>query len=779
MSCDCDVHHCATPLSIAAGLALLPRAPGAFADWRLDLLNAVSQEPRLAGWRAREPGDLGMMLLEMGAYVLDVASFYDQLVANESYLRTARLAGDQRGLVALLGYQPRPALGSSVWLAAQVDGTRLVTLPAGTAIRSGSFGSEAPQVFELGNDVVADPRVNQMAVDRVPATLLPASFSTLPVTTPSLRTRSGDLVVLDMGGTLAATRVTGTRALRLRTADAVTELAFAATIAPPAGARLDALRVLKGGNTCGACKLVPQGSDPAVITTTQLSLDTRLNLHAGDVIALADAGTLLACHITAVADSQVTLLPAQTSTITDSASNVTTLTSPPVMVTVTRITVDAALTAFASSIATLTVFTSMNDAATPFAPLHDTLAQGDPIVVPTLVDAPRVPVTELLLEDAFGDAVVTTGTLDAVAHAATGDSAPAWGRALWAPVQLSGNVMLATRGETVAGELLGTGDASLATQSFTLAKAPLTWLPAANAAGRVSALVVHVGGVQWHAVDSFYGVADDQNVYIVRADDDGNSVVTFGGGARLPSGAAVVADYRFGAGAAVPPADSVKQVTKSVAGLRSIRNALPAFGGADAESPAELAIRGPQSALLLGRAISLDDFETAAIQQSGVRAASANWRWDADGLRPAIVVRYIGDPQLAPTVLAALRALAEDDAPIAVRAAIAQSARLDVDIDTDPDYVAADVAAAVGGVLFDAVTLPGTGGLLQPENLAPDGVLFSSVVMAAVVDVPGVVRLRSLVLDGTPFTDVGRTPAAGAYFDFAAGGVRVNGLLAS
>ena len=779
MSCDCDLPHCATPLSIAAGLALLPRAPGGFADWRLDLLNAVGREPRLADWRAREPGDLGMMLLEMGAYVFDVASFYDQLVANESYLRTARLAGVQRGHVALLGYQPRPALASSVWLAAQVDGTRLVTLPAGTAIRSGAFGAEAPQVFELGDDVVVDPRVNRMTVDRVPAMRLPAAFATLPVTTPSLRARGGDVVVLDMGGTLAATRVTSARAMRLRSADAVTELGFADTITPPAGARLDALRVLMGGSTCGACKLAPQGSDPAVITGNQLSLDTRLNLHAGDVVALADGTRLLACRLTAVADAQVTLLPAQTSTIKDPSNNVTTLTSPPVMITVTRVTVDAALADFASSIATLTVFTTMSDAATPFVPLKDTLAQGDPIGLPALVDAPRIPVTELMLEDAHGDAVVTTGTLDAAAHAATGDSAPAWERELWAPVTLSGNVLLATRGEAVHAEALGTGDASQPTQRFTLAKSPLTWLPAANAAGRASTLVVHVDGVQWRAVASFFGVADDQRVYIVREDDEGRSVLTFGGGARLPSGAAVVADYRFGAGAKVPPADSVKQVVKAVAGLRSLRNALPAFGGAEAESPAELAIRGPQSALLLGRAISLADFETAAIEQSGVRAASANWRWDADGLRPAIVVRFIGDPQLAPTVLAALRALAEDDAPISVRAAIAQPARLDVDLDTDPDHVPADVAAAVADVLFGAVALPGSGGLLQPENLAPDAVLFSSRVIAAIVDVAGVVRLRSLLLDGTPFTDVGRTPAAGAYFDFAAGGVRVNGLLAS
>ena len=779
MSCDCDTPACGTALAIAAGLPWLPRAPGQFPDWRLDLLGAVGREPALAQWRAREPGDLGLMLLEMGAYVLDVSSFYDGLVANESYLRTARLPGAQREHVALLGYLPRPALASSVWLAAQVDGPRLVTLPAGTAIRSGSFDGNPPQVFELGADVVADPRVNLLAVDRVRATALPAPLGSLTATAASVRARAGDVLVLDMGGTLAATRVAGIAPATQRSGDDVLAIALAAPVTPPSGARFDALRVLKAGALCGACKVTPQSGQPAVVGAQELSLDTRANVRAGDVVAIVDGATLLACRVTAVADVQYTLLASQTSTITDSSNHVTTLASPPVLGTFTRLSVDASLAAFSGSAQTLALHYAMGDAATPYAPLQDTLAQGDPIAVPGLVGPPRVPVVALQLEDAHGQAVVTTGTLDAASRTATTDSAPDWGKTLWAPVQLAGNTMLATRGETVSAEHLGTGDATQARQVFTLAKAPLTWLPAASSAGRASTLVVHVAGIRWREVSTFHGVADDQPVFITRTDDAGNTQVIFGGGARLPTGAAVVADYRFGAGAAVPPADSVKQVTRSVAGLRTVHNALPAFGGADAEGAAELAIRGPRSALLLGRAISLDDFETAAIQQSGVRAASATWRWDAEGLRPAVMVRYIGDAQLAPTLLATLRALAEDDAPIAVRAAIAQSARLDVDIDIDADRVPTDVVAAVCAALFGAVTLPGTGGLLQPENLAPDGVLFESVVVRAIARVPGVAALRSLRLDATPFTDTGRAPAAGAYFDFAAGGVRVNGQLAS
>ncbi|BDB28729.1 hypothetical protein Tamer19_61180 [Cupriavidus sp. TA19] len=774
MSCRCDKFHCRAPVAIAAGLALLPRAPGLFPDWRSGLLAAVGREPALDEWRARESGDLGLMLVEMGAYVLDVSSFYDQLVANESYIATARLGGARRRHVGLLGYRARPAIGSSVWLAAQADGTRVVTLPAGTAIRSGEFQGNPPQVFELGEDAAVEPRVNLMEVNRVAATLLPSPLSSLTARSGSVRLRPGDVAVLETGGSLLATRIAGTGLLQLRTRDPITQISFAAALTPPAGATYAGTRLLKPGLTAGVWKLEPGTGEPAVSTGAELSLDTRLALHVGDVVVVSDGAALAARRVTAVTETQYTLLAPQESSMTDSNNKVTKMLSPPVKVGVTRLTLDSALP-LTSTAAQWVVHHGMVEAATLAPPLKDTLAQGDAIAVPALIDPPRVERTGLLLEDVHGEGVLTTGTLDALTHSATAAGAPPWGRELWAPVQLFGNVALATRGESVQGELLGAGDASQAWQTFRLKKKPLTYLPAPNAAGRKSTLVVHVGGVQWREVESFYGAATDAMVYTVQHDDKGQAELRFGGGARLPTGAPVVADYRFGAGAAVPPADSVKQVTRPVAGLRKIHNVLPAFGGSDAEGPAELGARGPRSALLLGRAISLVDIETAAAQQPGVRAARAQWRWDEQGLRPAVVVSYIGDAQLAPTIQAALRALAEDDAPISALSSPPQSARLDVDIEVDSRYVPADVIAAVGHALFAAVTLPGTGGLLRPERLGPDGVVFQSVLVRAVMDVPGVTGLRALDFDGTPFIETGRQPAAGAYLDFAAGGVWIDG----
>jgi hypothetical protein len=766
---------------IRAGLPSLPRSPGLFPDWRENLLFAIGREPALAHWRAREPGDFGVMLAEMGAYVLDVTSFYDQLIANESYLGTAQLTGTQRRLVSQLGYLARPAIGAAVWLVAEADGVRLITLPAGTAVRSGAFDGNPPQIFELGSDFQVEPRINRLVVNRVAETLLPSSFSAIRILQGSARVNPGELVVFAAGSALFTTTVAGPQALMLRFHDPVSDLRFTTTITPPAGSAYADARLLKGGAACGAWKLTPAIGEPTVISGAQISLDGRYpNLRAGDIVAIAAGLTAIACRISSVTDVQYTLLAPLTSTITDTANKVvSTLLSPAIKVTVTQLTLDTTLPFSSSDIPNVVVRHTMVDAATISAPLKDALDQGDPIIVPALVDDARTAVTELMLEDAVGAGVATTGTLDAASRSATTSSTPAWDVSLTMPVRLYGNAMQASRGETVPGEVLGAGDASADTQTFRLKKKPLTYLSAANAAGRQSSLVIHVGGIAWQETNTFFGRPKDATVYIVRHTDDGETDITFGGCARIPTNASVVANYRFGAGAAVPPADSVKQITKPVAGLRKIHNILPAFGGSDSEGPAELAIRGPGSALLLGRAISIVDFEAAAAQQPGVRAAKADWGWDAFGLRSAVIVTYIGDPQLASSIQAALRALAEDDAPISVQSANAQTARVDVDIEIDPSRVPDDVIAAVSQALFGDVTLPGTGGLLQPENLGVGTILYESVVVREIIDVPGVTDLRALNMDGVPFTDIGRKPGDGCYFDFASGGVWVNGKQAT
>src|SRR5262249_44795193 len=156
-----------------------------------------------------------------------------------------------------------------------------------------------------------------------------------------------------------------------------------------------------------------------------------------------------------------------------------------------------------------------------------------------------------------------TGSIDFTSRALT--IAPPLSQPLAAPVQAYGNVVSATRGETVNAEVLGNGDASSINQTFKLKKSPLTYGP--GVAAPISSLRIYVDGLLWSEVASFYGVAPDAQVYIIRQDDNGDSWVTFGDGlrgSRLTTGSSnVIAYYRFGAGAASPPAGSIQQLAKA------------------------------------------------------------------------------------------------------------------------------------------------------------------------------------------------------------------------
>src|SRR5262249_47025604 len=139
-------------------------------------------------------------------------------------------------------------------------------------------------------------------------------------------------------------------------------------------------------------------------------------------------------------------------------------------------------------------------------------------------------------------------------------------------------------------------------------------------------------GLSWTEVDTFVGQGPDARVFVTAEDDQHQTIVTFGdgvNGARLSTGSGnVVATYRFGAGSAAPPAGVIKQRAKPTDGIKSVVNPVGAAGGSDAETADSIKISAPRSALLLGRAVSMDDMQAAAMGVHGVQAASAEWRFD-------------------------------------------------------------------------------------------------------------------------------------------------------
>ncbi len=769
---------------IAAGLTPRrfreERMPGLFGHWRRSILAALGRSSCLSGWRARENQDLGLMLVEMGAYLADVISFYDALVAGESYLSTASLPGAARRLVSLVGYQPRPAVAGEALLAAHADGMRLVTLPSGSAFRSGSFldetlGMQPPQLFELTAPATLEPRINRLAVTVAPSGTLTLPFQRLLVETAGCRLKAGDPLVLDFGEHQECCRV---QEVHPTAARGSLELLLSRSVSPPSGASYADLRLLAPGSHARLWQAGALGDDTTrAIHNRTVVLESSLSLRPGEVLLFEMGHLLEARRAETVTSVRRVLLTSLESRISDSDNSVErTLVTPHIRVSVTSVTLDRKLNWSPDDVGRITLYHGLAPAARVVPPPPASVSQADSLSLPGLTEEPRIAAGPMLLSDAQGEGVSVRGSLGGGDRRIDLDMNPVWDRRLVPPLTLYGNVLHVSRGETVSAELLGVGDASQPSQTFKLAKKPLTYLSAATPSGLASSLSLKVGGVPWKEVPSFFGCSSSDRVYVVRHDDAGETYVTLGPAARPPSGSPILADYRFGAGAARPPAGSITQMARPVTGLRQVQNILPAFGGADAESPDRILATAPRSALLLGRAVSLADLEAAATTVAGVRGARASWRWDPAGLRPSALINYIGDSQVLPLVRTRLRELSEPDAAISVERSQPQPASLELHILADSGYDPSKVAARALLPLYDP---PSDRGILRPERLGPDGVVFLSRVVEALLGVEGVRDLRWASFNGMPFVDGGRRPPAGRYWDFGEPGRSGFGIVIS
>ncbi len=794
--CRCDRLDLPQKPRIPAGLSALPRQLAGFPEFRLAMLRqipahqlldaaeipATLQRP-LRDWRAREGSDLGIMLVEMWAYVLDLLAFYEERIANESYLPTAVRPASLQELVALIGYLPRPAVGAEVMLALVADtGKGLIRVPAGTGFRSGAFAGEKPQVFEASADGTVDPALNEWTLAPIVGAAFDGRFTMPP---GDARLARDDVALFTWGNSSASARVQSVTPMRRLDGKTYLDLALLPPPAIGAGVAPRDISVFKPTALSGVSEVTSSRS------TIQLD-SLQGGIRVGDRLVIERDDGLLPFQVTDLgpgtlyldstsAAARAAQLSPQATLLGFATPNLNSISPRAVrpFLQVTRLTVSPALPAgWASPVSKLTVHFGMVRAGSLTAPAKTRLGVDDLLPSATFVMPVEPPMLEppgtVLLAGADGGGANLTASVSIDPDAGTGSLTPQQSAAPFAtdlrtPVTVYGNLIHATRGESVPNEVLGSGDATIAFQSFKLKKKPLTYLTDESAPnGRRSTLAVRVNAILWSEVGSFFGTGPQDEVYIVRQNEDGESIVTFGDGqtgARLPSGVKnVTATYRFGAGAAKPPANLITQMSRPVPGIRRVVNPVGAGGGADADAPKDLQRNAPESALLLGRAVSLPDFEALAREFGGVVNARASWAWDAMMQRAVVKIWFISDGgSIAPDLRKFLLGQSDPNTPVAVSEAIPLDSSLTVDLIVDPRFRSDDVEQAV----VTALTEPEKG-LLALTNIPIGLPLFRSAILAQIHAVPGVTSVRALRFNGTeaPF---GIVAGEGEYHNFLSG----------
>ena len=842
-ACPCDVCVHPGPLNIPAGLSQIQRQIASFPEFRKAMLSNIREHVPLRDWNARDRDDFGVMLVEMWAYICDSLSFYDEVIAHESYLRTAFHRASLHHLVERLGYIPRPAVAARVRLTAIADGSKEVLLPKGLAFRSGAFEEEAPQIFELDQDQLIHPLMNQWQV-KTPFGKVDESkaLTSLFVQAQFEVPIEQGLLLLDKGKLAKPKAIVASETESIRGMDG--QLYTKLNLDNPLSLEqpnLSHLHILSPSRTASLWTVNQMGqSIQNKASGSLITLDKKYaDIKAGGYVLLERNGEFRAFQIKSV--GQVNRNPIQLSSATgftlaedleiaDSAASLQQISAvepqiqqveafqqveaeeeltfrsasatlvpeniaivyghpyiiPGIRIPVTQIQLDANLNDSSrkrgnnsSSIWTgshsreillhyhMQELGRLTSAPKSFLSSQDRLglSPGFPANLPHIISQ------TFALTDANTEGVLVHGRLNQEENELKLNQGESWTPDLLLPVEVYGNVIEASRGESVKDEILGSGDASIPNQRFKLQKKPLTYLldvKANQAHGAINTLKIYVNDILWTEVSSFFQAKERDQVYIVRQDEDGESYITFGDGVRgqrLPSGTDnVLASYRFGAGAASPPPASITQIVSPVEGLQSIAQPMNAFGGDDAESAEEIREHAPNSVLILGRAISIPDVEAVCLEVPGVHRVQVQWRWSEKKQRPLIHIWYVGEPEIEDFISEKLRYVSDPSTPYFIQRAIGIPIDLSISIGIQARYLKQGVLENVRTHL----RLPPYG-LLAIENQGIGSPFFRSKLFEAVLGIEGTVEVSGIHWNQVPFQSYAKKPAAGKYFDFENG----------
>jgi hypothetical protein len=856
--CPCEIPQDPRVVTNSPGQPSIAYRVDDFTGFRRALLRPLSGEAALGLWRPT-PGDLGLQVLEWWAYLGDILTFYNERIANETYLRTAQFPSSVSGLVALLGYQPAPGLAATGQVAAvrsQSHPAEPLVLPQGMQISSSATPGVPAQIFEVTSastfsgttNVTAalPPDLNLDASSSGPDSVLLAGKVTA--------VKQGDRLVLAISGwagtddnwslvtvgSVAPQTDPGTGAVNTRvtfseavwgTASAMASSASsgASAEAQSAAGRLgEAERLARTGSgisesLTGAGMPVwwVKGRPPALHTvagtrtatsyallrpTASAALWSTTGTGVSPSAAVTSHGAIanLSTTVRAIRPGDMVLFDGGSSADSVLASVTTAqdqtgkmpfpeTMSPPapdLIMPYTALGVasndPATVTSYSNNPTAVTVRYALRPVGTVIAnPVFSLSSLPAVVSVPGSFALPAG-VTSAFLVDANGSAALVglaPGGGGTLALTAAPSMPSTFSPALVPPFTLYLDLVPVARGVTVGSETLGSGNAAVANQSFTLQKSPLTYL--ASGAGWVSTLTVYVDKVKWTEVPTMYGQAPTAQVYVIERSPDQKATVRFGdgvNGARLTSGSGnVVATYRYGAGAATPPAGRLTTAINQQPNLASIQNPVAVSGGVDPQSPADVKADAPASVLSFGRAISAVDYEVVASQAPGVTRARAYWTFDPDRQRNLVKI-YVNDD--AGGVQAAAKALAGADdpnRPVVVSAAQPIGVSLSCTLVVDPSRQVDDVVSAATASVADP-----TAGAFSPARMGIGQWLYRSYVEAA-LSVPGVVAVHQLrvtwttVPSGRYFILFRRVldnvadPGEGAYFELLTDNLQIIG----
>ena len=190
------------PLFNRPGLTRVSYRLGTHFDFLQSALALLSDPryPALRSLTTREPDDFTIALLDGWATLADVLTFYQERIANESWLRTATERDSILRLAQLIGYRLRPGVAAETPLSFLLDQTpgapTEVTVAVGTKVQSVPGADEKPQTFETTEELDARVEWNALQPALTTSPVIVAGLTSLYLKGTATNLQPGDAILI-------------------------------------------------------------------------------------------------------------------------------------------------------------------------------------------------------------------------------------------------------------------------------------------------------------------------------------------------------------------------------------------------------------------------------------------------------------------------------------------------------------------------------------------------------------------------------------------------------
>jgi hypothetical protein len=209
----CDGISFLTPASVEniPGLSSLVYRTGTHGRFKTSMQTNLAAKPALDKLTSRDDDDASIALLDGWATVLDILTFYQERIADEGYLRTAKERRSVLELARHISYTLSPGVAAGTFLAFTMDeaigSPTKALIPAGTKTQSVPAQGELPQVFQTSEVILARKEYNAIRPRLSQPQVISTSMQSVMLSGTNLNIKKGDIVMIKNGSSKMAKKV--------------------------------------------------------------------------------------------------------------------------------------------------------------------------------------------------------------------------------------------------------------------------------------------------------------------------------------------------------------------------------------------------------------------------------------------------------------------------------------------------------------------------------------------------------------------------------------------